>query len=387
MNAIVKSLIFSVVLCTASCIEPTDMLTVINADGSCYREFSEYADSAFLTGDFSENHNPFPSEVDSTWKFVWKYKNSKFRADFPVEKSFLDSIRSKNYATIKFEGQKNTGDFLVLARKNYKSVEELDKTFKLKNSNEWSKMKVKHHLDKKFRWFYTYYTYTESYPKIETDFAIPIENYMSKNEAQFWFTGEPNILKGMNGVEIREYVGKMEENYRRWFNQNIWNAEYKVLITNYEKLDNPPVTKEKLDNLKDTIFKLNVNDTEDFKMQYVLDDYFKTKVFSLFWKSKNNPMEKYEDEFENQEFIKYFGKSFIYKLILPGKIIEPYNAVVKGDTLIWKLTAYHIIPANYVIKAQSRKANVWVFILTGIVLIVTIGSFIWKPKRNKLNGI
>lgn len=383
MKAIVKYLIFSVVLFTASCTEPTDMLTVINSDGSCYREFSEYPDSAFLAGDLSENHNPFPSEVDSSWKFVWKYKNSRFRSDFPVEKSFFDSIKNTNYPTIKFEGQKNTGDFLVLARRNYKSVEELDQTFKLKNSNEWSKMKVKHQLDMKFRWFYTYYKYTESYPKIETGFTIPIENYMSKNEAQYWFTGEPNILHGMNGVEVREYIGKLEDNYRKWFNQNLWNAEYKVLITNYEKLKNSPISKEKLENLRDTIFKLNVNDTEDFKMQYVLDDYFKTKVFSLFWKSKNNPMKKYEDEFEDKEFISYFGKSFKYKLILPGKITEPNNAIVKGDTLIWKLTAYHMIPANYVIEAQSRKANVWAFILTGIILIVTIGSFIWKPKRKK----
>jgi hypothetical protein len=94
-------------------------------------------------------------------------------------------------------------------------------------------------------------------------------------------------------------------------------------------------------------------------------------------------MKKYEDEFENKEFISYFGKSFKYKLILPGKITEPNNAIVKGDTLIWKLTAYHMIPANYVIEAQSRKANVWAFILTGIILIITIGSFIWKPKRKK----
>jgi len=97
MKAILKNLIFFFVLCLASCNNSTDMLTVISADGSCYREFYEFADSSFLAGDLSEKHNPFPVLVDSTWEFSWKYKNNEFRTDFPVEKAFFDSVKNINY--------------------------------------------------------------------------------------------------------------------------------------------------------------------------------------------------------------------------------------------------------------------------------------------------
>jgi hypothetical protein len=356
------------------------MLTVINADGSCYREFAENADSAFLSGDISLESNPFPADIDSTWEFAWSFKNSGLRTDFPLTKTLNDSIAkiTAGYAIVK--GKKSKDHVIAYGRKQYKSVKELNKTFKFKKSKEWSKMQVRHKLDMNFRWFYTYYHYSETYPKLVTNFELPIENYLTKDEAQFWFTGEPNILQGLNGVEIRDYVGALEDKYRKWFNQNTWNAQYKVLIANYNQIKNQPVSIKELESLRDTIFDAKVNDVEDFKMKKILDDYFKTNVFSQFWKSKNNPMEKYEDEFGNQEFIKYFGESFNYKLILPGEIIQPNNAILKGDTLIWKLTAYRMIPSDYVIQAQSRRANIWAFILTGLIFIVAIGSFIWKSK-------
>ncbi len=79
--------------------------------------------------------------------------------------------------------------------------------------------------------------------------------------------------------------------------------------------------------------------------------------------------------------MKYFEKEFAYKLILPGKIIQPNNAIVQGDTLVWKLSAYRLIPADYVIEAQSRKANIWAFLLTGVIVLLAVGSFLWRPKR------
>jgi len=379
MKSTVKYLICVAVLLVVSCTEPSDMLTVIKADGSCYREFSEYPDSAFLAGDFSERHNPFSSNIDSTWEFAWKYKNSGLKTNFPINKSVYDSI----YKTPdnKIEGHKTHNNILVFARKNYKSVEEMDSTFQLKSSNEWSSLKISHCLVTKFRWFYTYYTYRETYPKIETRFKIPLEKYVTHDEAMYWFTGVPNVMLGMNGVEMIDYGKAVENKLRQWFNQNLWNAEFEFLLTNYDEMKNKPMSYERLANLKDTIFKAKVNQAEEFKMEHILDDYFKTDVFTAFWKSDDSPMEKYEKDLNDQGFINYFGKTFTYKLVLPGKIVQPNNAIVQGDTMIWRLTAYRMIPEDYVIEAQSRKANVWAFILTGIIAIIAIGSFLWKPKR------
>ncbi len=378
MKTTIKLLIYSIVLFLISCEQSNNtMLTVINPDGSCYREFSGSVTPEFLKGDTSKKSNPFMIKIDSSYSIKWKYKNSDWQTKFPVSQSEIDSIiltKNKNTNT-----QKST-DFEAIAIKRYSSVEEMTRNFSLKKSHEWADLKVKYSFEKKFRWFYTYYSYQEIYPKIETDFTIPVSKYMTKEEEMYWFTGEPNLLQGMNGVEAREYLGKMEDSYNRWFTENIWNNEYKILLQNYQQISKPPVTIERLQELQDTIFQKKVNDNQDFKMKDILNDYFKTNAFSELWNKKDSPLSNYENNFLDMKFVNYFAQSIHYKLLLPGKNLQANTDVMQGDTLIWNLTAYRMIPQNYVIKAESRKANVWAFILTILISILAVGSFFYKPK-------
>jgi len=385
MKPTFKLVLYFAVLFVASCTRPSDMLTVIAPDGSCFREFTANANPQFLSGDTNGKLNPFPVDIDSSWKITWKFKNSKLQTTFPIKKTVLDSILKNLSSTkeIKMKGNsyQSAPDLIVYARQNYKSAAEMDTRFKLKRSHPWSNFKVKHLLDTKFRWFYTYYRYTETYPKLVPNFDIPIEKYMTKEEALFWFTGKPDLVEGMNGVEIREYVGGLEDNFHRWFNKNLWDSEYKVLLENYDNIARIQVSRESLTSLRDSIFNAKVNKVEDFKMEQILDDYFKTNVFSAYWKTQDCPVVKFELDFSNQLIVPLFSRALTYKLIMPGKVTQQNNAVVHGDTLVWNLTAYRMIPADYVIEAQSRKANVWAFLLTGLILIIAIGSFIWKPRK------
>ena len=380
MKSINKLLSYFAILFFASCTQPSDMLTVINSDGSCYREFSENADSAFLMGNLSAEHNPFPAVIDSTWEIRWSFKNSGLRKDFPLSKAVYDSIQRITSKTVRIRNQKSKEDILVFVRRNYKSVKEMDKNFKFKKACEWNNLNVRHTLDKKRRWFFTYYTYQEFYPKIETGLELPLKNYMTDSESLYWFTGKPDLLAGMNGIEAKEYVTKMEENYNKWLIQNWWNIEYKVLLTNYNLLSKPPVSKDQLKALRDTIFNSIVSFNSDFEMEKTLNEYFKTKAFSELWNKKNSPMKISEDSI-SKKFTFFFYPSLNYKLVMPGKIIRSDNGVNQGDTLVWKLSSYRMIPSCYTIEAESRFVNIWSFVMTGIILIYGIGCLFWKTKK------
>jgi hypothetical protein len=356
------------------------MITVINADGSCYRVLSEYADSAFVAGDKSVDHNPFSVDLDSLWKLSWTYNHSSVRTDFPLSTKTYDSINDQRAKSGRAQGPNAKDGLLVYAQRDYKSVAEMDRLFRFKKTDAWSKFKVKHSLDTKFRWFYSYYTYKETYPKIKTGFEVPIEKFMTKEEAMFWFTGKPDVLKGMNGIEIAEYMKRLESDYDKWFQHNSWNDEYKVLILNYDKIKNKPVSKEKLIALRDSVFQINAGSDKDFQMMEKLNQFFKTTAFSVLWEGKNSPMTKFEDNYKSA-LVDLVEHTVSYKLMLPGTVIQSGDAIIHGDTLCWNLTGYRMIPGDYTLEAQSRKANVWAFILTGIVLMVAVGGLVlkWKP--------
>jgi len=172
-------LVLFLAILSFSCAESDDMTTVINPDGSCYREFVESVDSAFMSGDTTEKSNPFPVKIDSTCKIAWKIGNDKLRTDFPISKTLYDSIIGSippnidsitkkvslsatngiffirippNIDSITKKETKVSNPFTVVLRKEYKSVEEMGENFGFKPSNEWSSMKVKYSLNKKFRY-------------------------------------------------------------------------------------------------------------------------------------------------------------------------------------------------------------------------------------------
>ena len=380
MKTLKKTLFCTALLLAVSCSDaPNKMLTIINTDGSCQREFSAYADSAFMAGYINDKNNPFPIEIDSNYSIVWQYKGGEIRADFPISQLMYDSIILSDTTTSKLTRKKD--DFRVFAIRSYKSIEEMSEKFKLKPSHTWNTMDVKYSFERNFRFFYTYFTFTESYPQIETPFETPIENYMSKEEADFWFTGKPDLTQGMNGLEIREYTGELEKNYEKWFSKNMWNLEYEVLVEHYDMLKNQPVSKDELICLRDTVFELSYqNGDVTGEMSVHLDKYFKTNVFSEFWEIENSPMGKFDEDFENQDFMSFFESSFDYQLIMPGKIVYT-NGTNRNDTLNLNLTAYRMFRGDYIIEAQSRKINAWMLVLTGIFAITAITIFVYKRRR------
>src|SRR5690606_38220089 len=117
------TVIVAVIFCSCG---PTDMTTVVHADGSCSRVFSSRADSAFITGDTS--HNPFPVELTAGWNVQWKYNNRQPLKDWP----------DKN-----FSQQKNdTTPILAIATHDYSSVQEMADSFRFSKSHAWGHFKI-----------------------------------------------------------------------------------------------------------------------------------------------------------------------------------------------------------------------------------------------------
>jgi hypothetical protein len=344
------------------------MLTRINADGSIYREFTAIADTNFMLGDTTSS-NPLPVRLDSTWKISWQYQTPEIHTNWPLTNWKSDTSRIPVSVTI------------WVSRK-FNSVEDLAANFKFKDSHQWSNIKIKYSLEKKFRWFYTYYTYNEVYTKFKTPNRVPLEKYMTSEESEFWFNGNPELIKGMNGIEIKNYTEKLDAKFNKWIGHNIWNAEYETLINNYNIIKNCNISKARLLEEKDSIFAQNTDKMQtmnDVEFGKCIDEYFKTNCFSKLYHHTDNPLKKIDKGLGDQYFIGYFETELFYKLLMPGKILKTNNnAIMHGDTLIWKITAYRMAYKDCEISAESRKANIWAFIVTAFILLVIVAYFYKK---------
>ena len=70
-----------------------------------------------------------------------------------------------------------------------------------------------------------------------------------------------------------------------------------------------------------------------------------------------------------------FETVFMYSISLPGRYVDG-NALdfVEGNP-VWKVDAFRLMCGDLTLEATSRKMNVWILILTFVVIAVVLQIF------------
>ncbi len=362
------------VLIMASCKNKDDrMLTVINADGTCSREYTFHSTQQWLSIPPEEDYD---SIVDKTWERSWSVLGAdSVRYPVPLTEALLDSMQAQDLS-------KPLGNMLMVhVKKDYKSVEEMSaQIYRAERSHlvKVEGIKASGQLEKHFKWFYTDYTFTETFANEDsTLFPIPLSQFLSADTASFWFTGQPNLTRSLSGAEMKEMLDGIEKKVSQWSNAN-WFAEIcKVISDHYDKVKNPPVSKERFISICDSLVMLpcvlDPKDSESVEEGVfdLLHDVFQSDVYTEFLRSYEGGLGQYGG-------LLSFGNN--YDLVMPGRVLDAGMGEYDGEVIHYRLGGERMIPGDYTITATSRVTNVWAFIVTILVVLLAIGSFFYRRK-------
>ena len=364
----------TLVLIMASCKNKDDrMLTVINADGTCSREYTFHSTQQWLGIPPEEDYD---SIVDKSWERSWSVLGAdSVHYPVPLTEALLDSMQAQDLS-------KPLGNMLMVhVKKDYKSVEEMSaQIYRAERSHlvKVEGIKASSQLEKHFKWFYTDYTFTETFANEDsTLFPIPLSQFLSADTASFWFTGQPNLTRSLSGAEMKEMLDGIEKKVSQWGNAN-WFAEIcKVISDHYDKVKNPPVSKERFISICDSLVMLpcvlNPKDSESVE-EGVFDlvhDVFQSDVYTEF-------LQSYEGGLGQYGGLLSFGNN--YDLVMPGRVLDAGMGEYDGEVIHYRLGGERMIPGDYTITATSRVTNVWAFIVTILVVLLAIGSFFYRRK-------
>lgn len=362
------------VLIMASCKNKDDrMLTVINEDGTCSREYTFHTTQQWLSASPDEDYD---SIVDKTWERSWSVLGvDSVRYPVPLTEAQLDSMQELDLS-------KPIGNLLMVhAKKTYQSVEEMSANLYRPEQHHLVKaegIKATSKLEKRFKWFYTDYTFTETFTcEDSTLFPIPLDRFLSADTVSYWFTGQPNLVQGLSGAEAKELLDGIEKKINQWTNANWFYEICNVIIANYEKIQNPPVSKERFSSVRDSLVMqpcvLNAEATEGAgdHITDLIDKTFQSDAYKQF-------LQTYEGVFGAYGILS-FGTN--YDLQMPGTVIDAGMGQYDGDVIHYRLGGERMIPGSYTITASSRVTNVWAFIATGLIVLFAIGTFFFRKKR------
>jgi hypothetical protein len=349
------------------------MFTRINKDGSIYREFVQSGDSSFLMGDTAKS-NPFPIRLDSSWKVTFSYTKKG------EPENYISGWPVKNY-NLKLD----TSHFLsVKASKTFQNIEELSGKFSFNKIPWCSSLKQEFTLHKKFRWFYTYYDYTETFKKLNPNPKTKISDFLSDSEIMHYFGEDNSYTKGCNGVEALSYLKVLEEKTEKWQFKCIYDAYFQVMCDNYDLLPEPKVTLKRFQSVQDSIFYDHLKDIDILKEKSdsflfgTFDKYFATKNFSKIFMN-NDSLKKVFEKSAEKTLVDYSGR-LSYNLSMPGKILDTNASISHGDTLTWNVNSERFLFMDYSIYAKSRNPNYWAFVISGIIVFLGLLGLIIKRK-------
>ena len=340
--------------------------TVVNEDGTCSRELTFQLDSAQLV---SGVYNADESMLrwDKGWQLTWGIKGDSLRHAFPVGLKAYQALSRQ----CRKDGCSAADTIVVYAKSNFASVEEMAKatTFIVGSLRIIPRITFKRTRG----FFHTEYRYEEVYPQQRINWPIPMSKFFTKDEIGFWLSGTPDLVGGLNGIEIDDITQHLKTKYTQWLVANDFELTYQTILKNYSRIAAKAIDKQRFVALRDTLLREYSRET-DLTAIYM----YKSKWFKNFFHS-----DVYSEILDNDTLMREVGmieRDFLalsmfnidYKLTFLGADYPP---------TLSKLTGNRLMAGDVVISPCIIKKNLWAFALIGAVLILSLVLLVLMRKK------
>jgi hypothetical protein len=298
--------------------------TKINSDGSCERIV--FVKEATKSTDLNDVSFPFPT--DTSWK-------------------------------IRFEKLEGDTQNSYIAQKTFDNVNQLNTEY-----GKQGKIPIEIKFEKKFRWFFTYFTYQETYKWFSPFQRIPLTSFLSQEEYA-------NYKKGDTSRVLKR---KLDE----FIFENMYEEFYAQLIDSVQSFHNP--------SLPVSIFA-----TKKQALRKIMEDSFRGKDLTkpletiLGIKRGNALIRCFNGIAESLTKKLRIGDSgdYINEVSMPGIILSTNARAVEGNTVTWKFDDEVITLEDYTMVVESRIANPWATYATGAMLIVIVALLMLPRLKRK----
>ena len=370
INSIFILILALIVITSCDKARNVNVNTVINEDGTCTREVS------YETTMTQENR-------DINWG------KGKTGHALPVPENI--DVESMTFSHNEIKGDTVKSVFT----QKYASVEEMHNKSPFMLDGKPLKSKVEYKKENSF--FYTTYTYAETFESLKDELPIPVDSIGNKDIVQYWFRGYPDINimcdehgNSLPGSEVAVRIQEIEEKVDKWVDNNIITVYFNTMAQYYDSIQNPPVTKDEfLASRKDFIkyFEKNFEvklDTLDTDIRLCFDGYYKSNAYDIFFDDGC----KYNKEIDEKiiKLFKILDIDIRHTVTMPGKVCAGNRIRFNYDedgTGHFRISGGDLITGDMYYSISTRQYHPWAFVLTGLVIMIAVCSIIYGKKMKK----
>jgi len=334
LNNIIVCSIISIAL-TSCLFEKYRIITRVDRNGSFLREIHTIADT------ISDN---FPYDLSAGWEIS------------QTDTAMTERLYEKN--------KKN-----IVISKKFNSIHESTAD----RRREVIFPTPEESLKKRFRWFYTYFTFTAVYPEITEKGRVPMDQFLNRDEQKFYLQGDMTAYRGMNGAELKEELDDIETRFWKWYARSVYEKYFDVIL---HFTDNG--LRSQLIAVNDTVYSLNEKQIDEISGMNdfctMIDKYLGIDHFSGLYAESSQEIDNMLEE-KSKTIDKLISIEIQYELVLPGKIMAVNTDLQNDGVLVWDVTLFRFLADDYTLTAESRVVNIWAFVATLLLIMFSVYCF------------
>jgi hypothetical protein len=264
--------------------------------------------------------------------------------------------------------KKKDKKFLYIFKKSYPS----DK----KANSELAKVsdslfRITSKFEKRFRWFYTYIYYSDTYHAINR-FDLSVDDYLTREDFQF-IDNLPAEGRPISKADSLFLDGLYERIFDHYGDRAYFDDCYKILTD----LTKGATQREKLQAMRETIFLLSKR--KDFK-----GDLLPQLADSLGVSIDTTSVEYKKRRVVTENKLKFAswaaeGK-YKHAIEISHEIVSHNADSVSGNTFYWSPSYLKFLLRDYTFFVETRKPNIWAWVVSLIVLALAAIGFVKRGK-------
>jgi hypothetical protein len=255
-------------------------------------------------------------------------------------------------------------------------------------------------LSKKSKWFYTYYTYTETYSSLFPFRSVPIGAFLTDSEFRLYVAGDDGIyyspakdslmirpdslsippLTAKDSLRFKELRDQLDGKFESWQKINMYNDFYEVVCKALDKCGREADTV----NARKPFYHW-LDSALVFDKVLESNDAFVSEASAFF------RMDTAELIAGNREGFDLFSKkcrvsafaleSFTNQVLMPGMILEANTSEKRGNLVVWHFKIGNFYVSDYTMIVRSRAVNKVAVVVAAILLVLLISLPLFRLFR------
>ncbi len=269
----------------------------------------------------------------------------------------------------------------LVVTKEFRSVKELNASM---NPADTSLLliRVNSTLDKKFRWFFTRFTFEETIQRANPFIGLNYKDFLNEEEIRLISMNDDN-RKADPKYDSVSYKAT-EKKFEDYLLRSMYEDFYQQVTSILKEDKSLSLTPEELAQNKENIYHFLMDSTQGDRPEAILDGFgriFKSQAFQVI-------KEKYLDRFDEfAQKLSFYQESsddsYKFNIRMPGLLLQTNSTKIEGSQANWEIGYYEFFFRSYTMKAESRVVNAWAFIVAGIILLAALAGFVILFRRKR----